>query len=386
MPSLRRRDPPHNVCGRDSFEPRRERGWAMSTGRFPTRTELTADLCCREADGLFEDGRARHSALDEHATIWTVLGVLSNEDSGWDRREPLVRALVAEYQLRVHRFWSAALVAAFTPMLVRLVRAQRCPAGLLDDLRAESLHAFLYAASRLDLIRRPTMTAKYLKEHTRERMRTFANRERRFAARHEAILGVEFVGAGRDGLLGESVAPDVGREVRARLLAGFIAVNADPEIFDILVAETMGEALRDVVRQRHPDADPVEQERIYQRTKKRYHRAVRALRELLDKERVPDLRLAPPFLVEGPTWRMNVTTNDTRQAVTESVREIALALTGLFEVHGAPPELIAGAADVLRKIHAHQLRRVEAVRAVDDRRPSAMRALVSDIDAVLAAG
>ena len=70
--------------------------------------------------------------------------------------------------------------------------------------------------------------------------------------------------------------------------------------------------------------------------------------------------------------------HDVRRALTQAFREITLAMTGLFELHDADPELVEGAADALGKVFRSHLQGKDPA---DDRRGrAAMEALLDEVE------
>jgi hypothetical protein len=70
---------------------------------------------------------------------------------------------------------------------------------------------------------------------------------------------------------------------------------------------------------------------------------------------------------------------EVRVALNQAFREVTLAMTGLFELHEADPELVEGAADALGKVFRAHMNGPEQV---DGRRGrAAMDALLDEVDA-----
>jgi len=70
--------------------------------------------------------------------------------------------------------------------------------------------------------------------------------------------------------------------------------------------------------------------------------------------------------------------HDVHGALTHAFREITLAMTGLFELYDADPELVEGAADAMGKVFRSHL---QGTAPVDDRRGrAAMEALLDEVE------
>jgi hypothetical protein len=70
--------------------------------------------------------------------------------------------------------------------------------------------------------------------------------------------------------------------------------------------------------------------------------------------------------------------HDVRRALAHAFREITLAMTGLFELHDADPEMVEGAADALGKVFRSHL---QGKGPVDERRGrAAMEALLDEVE------
>lgn len=260
-----------------------------------TQPDLVHELGTLDADNLFTAARHRQRAFDDHPTVWTVLDALRAgiDEDDYSEAEPLLRALLLEYQARAHRFWSAVLLIAFWPALRKIAFEHRALA-YADHLPAVVTDAFLWTARHLDLGRHLDRTAMRLRNGTRERVRTWARGERRHRARHLPTTP-------RDDEEGEGQAVPEERTshlsldaLDARRILGALLTAHGPEVVaSLLATEAGGEPLKR--RLGHlSEADDTTREREYQRLRKAQQRARAAILAMIDEGDVPRADLAAP--------------------------------------------------------------------------------------------
>jgi hypothetical protein len=261
-----------------------------------SQPDLVRELGTLDACELFTEARNRQPAFQDHTTIWSVLACLEDRDRDdyYEEAEPLVRAVVAEYQRQSHRLWSAALLIAFWLALRRIEREHAGDRDV-DHLQGVVADAFLWTARNLDLDDRTDRTAMWLRNGTRDRVRTWARKERGHRRRHVQR-------AADEGDADEPSDPDEpGRGERTdsaldarRGVERVVAAYGEALVLALITEETGVECLRDQVRRLHAHLDEVEMEREYQRAKKAHQRARAAIRAMFDDGDVPSAAVAAP--------------------------------------------------------------------------------------------
>lgn len=261
-----------------------------------SQADLVRELGTLDACDLFTEARDRQRAFEAHATIWSVLACLDEHqrDDYYLEAEPLVRALVAEYQRQSHRLWSASLLIAFWPALRRIEREHAGDRDA-DQLQGVVADAFLWTARNLDLDDRTDRTAMWLRNRTRDRVRTWARKERGHRRRQVQRVTDE-------GDVDEPSDPDEpGRGERTdsaldarQKVERVVAAYGEALVLALITEGTGVECLRDQLRRLHAHLDEVEMEREYQRAKKAHQRARAAIRAMFDEGDVPSPAVAAP--------------------------------------------------------------------------------------------
>ena len=265
---------------------------------------LTRELRAEKNLILFKEAKRRHPELEGHETPMSVLALLSAMSSErWEKKDALIRAVLAEQQERPHQFWNALLVVAFYPMLSRLRNRIIGEILTYDDLDQIVLSSFLEVVRAFPLDQRTDRTCMYLRQMTQRRVFRRLKREQR---EHEAVCAVkaakleqleeELVDiadpetlAQRRHLRWPETRPpkdeDRGAREQERMIA-FLVERVGGEIDDdrldlVIATQVRGEMLSRHVARLYPDLSPEERRRVYQRIKRRHSRALAKLRELL---------------------------------------------------------------------------------------------------------
>jgi hypothetical protein len=241
----------------------------------------------------FDRARERVSAFATHASIISVLAVLSDTSSErYAERDALTLALVCEQQRAPSPLWSSALLIAYSPMLLHL---RGCLVGnelAADDLDMIVVEAFLDAVAQLQAPHRPGRTAIRLRRAVRRSVFRVLNDERaRFDTADPFEDELELHG------LGDFVASEGGhepdeddQEEMRRVLYERAGRHLSAERLE-LVAETYlrGEPLTAYVARTRADLDGAARSTEYERLKRDRLRSLKKLRVLLrgaERERV----------------------------------------------------------------------------------------------------
>lgn len=233
----------------------------------------------RTGSPAFDRAKERRPCLAKHPTIDSVLAVMDDESpSGWNEREALTRALVAEHQASSRPFWAAVLLLAFYPMLCRLRHRIWGESLDRDDLDQLVISSFLQTVATFPLARVSDRTALRLRQQTARRVFAVVREEQR-AHRFQAGL-VEFEEPHFAPFDEEHPAPaSEAKEVVARLVV--LAERHLPDRnLDLVAATVFGQEQLRHYATRVNTGEP--HERVYQRLKRRRSRVLRRLKALYD--------------------------------------------------------------------------------------------------------
>jgi hypothetical protein len=259
------------------------------------------------AKALFDDAKTRHSVLSKYATPAAVLAALSNlSGAPWAERERLTRALLAEMQTQRHPFWTALLLAAYYPMLLRLRGRIRGRAIDLADTDQLLILTFIEVTRDFPLDQRKNRTCMYLRQMTQRRVFQAVRQESAIHA-ITSYQSVEDVDLAR--LLArpssrlrhrtKTEAAPVDDSEAISLLASRASLLARDQI-NILVATVVhGEPLRLHVERAFAQHDSADRDRAYQRLKRQRARALIRLRPAFADLRGSELGEPEVFLMGG---------------------------------------------------------------------------------------
>jgi hypothetical protein len=256
---------------------------------------LRREVRSPEHAALFEEARGRHPVLARHHTVLSVLGALADERrSAYAEKEALTRALVAEHQRGEGSFWASVLLVAYYPMLSRLRHRIYGDALTGDDLDQLVLASFLSVVADFPLDRYRDRTALRLRQQTERRVFAAVRAEQR---EQELVQRAEPEDLER---AAERSWPETRPEPggapaspeEAADIVVFLVEHAGPmldaESFELVTATLVcGRRIPRYLERAHPDLDPEERKRLYQRVKRRHSRLLRRLRPALAHLRCP---------------------------------------------------------------------------------------------------
>lgn len=260
------------------------------------RAALEAETHAPENAAVFEAVRYRCSVLAPHLSPSSVMAALSNRTPNrYREKEAVTRALIVEAQAGNHRLWSAILVLAYLPMLMRLsgrIRSDVPEKGERDQLVVTS---FLEA---IRTIRRDrTWLCLSIRRITERCVWQHLGRERKM---HRFICSVDpddlrrlEAAAVAGDLLGDGpwaeIRPTAGtrgleadeREAAIAYLHTHAGHVLDPEEVAIVTTTAIdGERLTGYIERLYPYLDQLARQHQYQRLKRRHSRAMAKLRLL----------------------------------------------------------------------------------------------------------
>jgi len=259
----------------------------------------------------FDEAKGYHSVLAHHEDVASVLAVLSDESQQryWER-EAITRALVVEHQRRPHPLWSAVLVVAYYPMLLRLRVRTVSDAMSPEELDQQVVACFLEVLERIPMEPKRDRTCVRLRSKTRKRLfrllRKEQGRQDRLYLRDTAgLLDLEqqqFELGDPEEMACEraSLWPGTRRPIRAprnerdqaaklRFLTELIGDGLNPEDVELLITTLVrGETVANFSRLFSRGMPAVEKRRIYERIKRRHSRALARLRAMVAERSVPE--------------------------------------------------------------------------------------------------
>ena len=253
---------------------------------------------------LFERARARNEALAQHETMQSVLEMLRDETpETYPVRDTLTRVLIAELRRENHPFWHSALQLAYYPMLSHLRCRIRGEAVVGHEIDQVVITAFLEVLDTLPIGPEVDRICMRLSQSTRRRVFRFLRQEQRYQERfflrsHRDITWMAeqaYPPEGDDPIEHKqrclwpeprpTASPPMDPEERAQQLALLDQhargkVNLDG--LELVIATLVyGEKLTDIARRQSVGASPTEQQRMYERIKRRHSRALARLRVVL---------------------------------------------------------------------------------------------------------
>jgi len=253
---------------------------------------------------LFEEARRRRPELARHETVRSVLATL--EDTAPERyaeRDALTRALVAELQRKPHSLWSTVLQIAYFPMLCRLrcrILGETVTGHEVDQLVATS---FLEVLHDLPLGPERDRLCMHVRQNTQRRVFRCLQQEQRlhesfFLRSHRDITWLAEEHYEPEGdetpdqewrclwpVTSPTAASPLDSEDRAELVSLLVEMVGhvlSPDELDLVIATLVrGEQLTDRAQSLTRGQPPAEQQRAYQRIKRRHTRARAKLRKAL---------------------------------------------------------------------------------------------------------
>lgn len=244
---------------------------------------LRVEALAPRHQAVFAAARAQRPAFARHATLESVLAALADvREETYPQREALTRALLAEMQASSSPAWTAALAAAYAPMLNRLRRRILGNAVPREDLDQLVLATFLSVARGFPLSRWREWTAARLRQQTAREVFRYLRKER--AEQHDTYTQTqlaEWLPDARHATPVESPRrPSVRRSFvkRDAVLVHLARASLPRSDVDVLMATVVRrEKLRAYVS-RLVEGDAAEAERTYQRLKRQRTRLLQRLR------------------------------------------------------------------------------------------------------------
>lgn len=256
---------------------------------------LRDEVRSRKYVAIYDGARERHSALEDHDTIASVLGVLAREgQKTYAEKELLTRALIAEQQSSSSSFWSAALLVAYYPLLSRL--RGRIYGDILpdEDLDQLVITSFLAVARDYPIDVELDRTALRLRQRTERRVFAVLRDEREVLqvfypldqAPWESLERIWWPDVADGGQPGPRNAIDAADAVS--FLVEHTGDLLDGETFDVVTTTLVcHRRIRTFVESRPRDLSPAARKREQQRVKRRHSRALARVRPALEHLRCP---------------------------------------------------------------------------------------------------
>jgi len=257
------------------------------------RKALNTTILSPQYVPLFEAARRHHKILSSHNSIESVLNALADtREETYPERSALIHELVIEQHNEPHPLWAAALLLAFYPMLVRLRSRIAETTVLNDELEQIIVTSFLSVIAQCNPQKIPDRIAVWLKHQTRRRVFKSLSRSRlsQKTEIHDTIDKIiiekgsgwpEFKTEDHKDLYNPK---DATRAVLALLDYGSELLDA--ECFDLVITTAYCQkTLISYVRRISTNLDIESSSRLYERTRRRYHRAISRLRASINKSR-----------------------------------------------------------------------------------------------------
>jgi hypothetical protein len=268
------------------------------------RDALMPELNGDAGKALFDDAKTRHSVLSKYQSPPAVLAAMGDvHGAPWPEREALTRTLLAEAQTRPCQFWSALLLAAYYPMLLRLRGRIRGCAIDSADIDQMVVVTFLDVARNFPLEQRKNRCCMHLRQMTQRQVFQVVRRGSAIQAL-TSLQSVENVDPAKlppwpSPRSRHRAKPDSSpvddSEAIALLASQASSVSKDQT--KLLVATVVrGESLRLHVERGYPQHDSAERDRIYQRLKRQRTRTLVRLRPLFADLRSSELGEPEVFL------------------------------------------------------------------------------------------
>jgi hypothetical protein len=250
------------------------------------RDGLMSNVNGAPAKVLFAAAKTRHSAFSKCDSPAAVLAAMSDvPKASWVERERLTRALLAETQTQPHSFWTALLLAAYYPMLLRL--RGRIRGRIFDSVELDQLvvATFIEVARAFPLDQRKNRTCMYLRQMTERRVFQVVRLESamREMTSFQLVENVDLTKLPpwpsprlRHGTKTDPAPVDDSEAVA--LLASRASSVSQEQIALLVATMVRGEPLRLYVARAFAQYDPVERDRLYQRLKRQRARTLIRLR------------------------------------------------------------------------------------------------------------
>ena len=272
----------------------RRRVWEnrLSIRKLARRT-LRQELGKVENVRVFELGRLRHAALGKHDSPASLIGLLADPTTETGAiKEPIIRALIAEWQESRAALWLALLVHMEAPMLVRL--RVRILGETMDDFDLDQLilESFCREVMRYRLDRYRDRTFLRLRQKTSKRVfRHLAGRRMRQARidvhdpedfDYNLVTPNPFTG---NSVGWRRLVPDPNdREPLTARLLEIVGDRIPASDLDLVIQRCLhGVSLKDLARDRLPEgASEADVDRFHQRLKRQLSRIKLRLRPLIE--------------------------------------------------------------------------------------------------------
>jgi hypothetical protein len=236
------------------------------------------------ADAI-DEGRCNEPALFAFRTADGILAALQPRGQGAeDRRDPIVRALVRQHRFGLSPVWAHLLLAAFTPMLLRIRTGLGRAAASANDLDQVVMHAFLEALESVPTQESVRSMAGVLRSETQFRALRMAARERSaeqmLARLRDWAPLVSVVAEPAMGALDDEAAVAAWLRLATR-------DQISPRRLDVLVATVVGDEPLSVYVERTVGGSAKERCAAYERVKRERQRTLREIRPLLENSLSP---------------------------------------------------------------------------------------------------
>ena len=259
------------------------------------RHALEQQLHSHNTHHAFLAGRARQAALadfdgaDEAIAFLNRRGGDRHQPDGCQARSAVTAAMIAEAQRGEGSTWSALLMLAYFPGLLRIRATMKPSAGLgRDELNALLVECFLETVSTLPLATQGRLAVVNLILGTRKSAWQHLARETARADREEPLPD-----AADDLLSGNYPSPErlaLAREAERILqperirdwLEELLRDETEDDLLLVLGTHATGKPLIDWVREQHPHLGGDELVREYGRLRRRRSRLLQRLRDRLD--------------------------------------------------------------------------------------------------------
>ena len=253
------------------------------------RHALEQQLRSQDTHRTFLAGRDRHAALAEFDTPDAAIAFLNRRGpDGCQARSAVTAAMIAEAQRGEGSSWSALLMLAYFPGLLRIRATMKPSAGLrCDELNALLVECFLETVSTLPLATQGRLAVVNLILGTRKSAWQHLARETARADREEPLpdaaddlLGGNYPSPERIALAREAdriLQPERIRDWVEDLLRD----ETEDDLLLVLGTHATGKPLIDWVREQNPHLEGDELVREYGRLRRRRSRLLQRLRDRL---------------------------------------------------------------------------------------------------------
>lgn len=215
--------------------------------------QIKKSLSTRRSASVYAEARGRYGALAPYETVGALLNACAHGSSLHPiERDAVFSAVVTEFQTSSESFWRSVLLAAFSPLLMRL-RAKLRPRSC-DETDQSLLAAFLEAA-RSPFCR--TYVARNLRLRTQERIYTERRREHRAPT---------FLELDEETYAGDPFKTLAYEQARAAEVLRIIEAEGGEELRELLLT-TYGddESVRAFVERTYPQATSQARDRVCKR-------------------------------------------------------------------------------------------------------------------------